>query len=219
MTQGPETQERLDAIQHLLERERLFRVVSARTALVAGTLSLLASTFLLWRLASTGSRVIDMGLFVGTWLAILVVTLLVGGSLLCRGTRGGASAFPSPALRLVGETVTPFVVTAIALGLLLSWRGDAYSLSITWVTLYGLALLSLSHFTPRSIATLGWSFLIVGVSLMLFVYLRIRLLIGYERSDAQSALLMGATFGILHVLYAVVSWAQIHREEQAACKN
>jgi hypothetical protein len=213
MTESSEAQQRLDAIHHLLERENLYRAVSAATALVAGTLSLVASAFFVWRLESTGSRVMDMNLFVGIWVAVLVLSLLVGGSLLLREARGRSEPLLSPAVRLVSGTVAPFLITAVALGLVLSWRGAAYSLCVTWVTLYGLALIASSHFAPRAVANLGWSFLITGVSLMLFVHLRIRLLIGYDRSDVQSALIMGATFGLFHLLYAFITWAQMRREE------
>jgi hypothetical protein len=217
MTPSPETQQRLDTIHHLLERERVYRSVSAATALVAGSLSLIASASIVWRLVATGSRVIDMNFYFSVWIGVLVVTLLIGTTLLRRDeARTQSGPLPTQAIRLVKGTLTPFLLTAVALGLLFSWRGSAYSLSITWITLYGLALIACSPFAPRAISTLGWAFLITGASIMLFIYLRIRLLIGYERSDLQSALIMGATFGLFHVLYAMMTWAQIHRENVAA---
>lgn len=212
MPDSSETHERLDAIHYLLERERLYRAVSVPTALIAGTLSIVASAFFVWRMASTGARVVDMNLFLGVWTAILAITLGVGARMLSREAGERGKGLYPPAVRLVGGMVMPFLLTAIALGLLLSWRGAAYSLTVTWITLYGLTLVATSHFAPKCIANLGWSFLITGLSLMLFVYLRIQLLIGYDRSELQSLFLMGATFGLFHVIYAVVTWNKIRRE-------
>ncbi len=204
---------RLVIIRRLHERADLYHSVSITVSLLAGILSVAASAFLLWKLQASDSRAIEPGLFIGVWISVLALTVATAFALLQAKNPEKNSDSPriSGSARFALQTVMPHTFTAIALGLLLSWRGASFSLSILWVTLYGLALCATRPFAPSALVTLGTAFLITGISLMLFVYFRIRFLIGYERNDSQTILIMGLTFGLYHLAYGMHSWAKIRR--------
>jgi predicted neutral ceramidase superfamily lipid hydrolase len=205
MNGSQEADPRLVIIRRMQERADIYRSVSGMVSLLAGTLSLIAAAFLLWTLRSSGSRAIDSNLFLGVWGLVLILTVAAALILLKAKNRREHpdSRLLSEVTRFALETVMPHAAIAIALGLLLSWRGSAFSLSILWVTLYGLALCATHPFAPRSLVKLGKAFLVTGISLMLFVYFQIRFLIGYDRSDSQTLLIMGVTFGLYHLLYGI----------------
>jgi hypothetical protein len=214
MNDSRESDPRLAPIRRLHEQAERYHSVSGTVSLLAGALSIAASTFLLWKLKTSESRAIDPDLFFGTWILVLLITVGTAFTLLRRSDSGRktvVSPMISHTARFAVETVLPHAITAVALGLLLSSRGSAFSLSIVWVTLYGLALCSTRPFAPGSLVTLGNAFLITGISLMLFVYLRIKFLIGYERNDYHTLMIMGLTFGLYHLIYAIASWPKTKR--------
>jgi len=65
---------------------------------------------------------------------------------------------------------------------------------------YGLGLLATSHFAPRSIAWLGWSFQVAGLVTFIF-NLTNRLPVGLTPD-----MTMLATFGGFHFIYAACTW-------------
>ena len=74
-----------------------------------------------------------------------------------------------------------------------------------WIVFYGLALLSTALFAPRSLALLGWAFLLTGVSVPV-------------TGDAVEGLasdipnfFMGITFGAYHLIYALSTWPRKER--------
>ncbi len=215
MNDSQKVDPRLDTIRHLHDRADIYHFVSGMVSLLAGTLSLAASAFLLWKLRSSGSRAIDSALFLGVWTFVLVLSVATAFALLkAKGRRENPdSHLVSAGARFALETVMPHAVTAIALSLLLSWRGSAFSLSILWVTLYGMALCATRPFAPASLVTLGKAFLVTGISLILLVYFHIKFLIGYDRSDSQTILIMGLTFGLYHVFYGIETWIKAKRAE------
>jgi hypothetical protein len=81
-------------------------------------------------------------------------------------------------------------------------RGEASLGALVWVLCYGLALLSTSHFSPRSLLRLGWAFLVVGLGFTLW-HLSRPIQVSPEAQTAMASLYLGATFGALHIAYAV----------------
>ena len=78
-----------------------------------------------------------------------------------------------------------------------------------WVAFYGLALLATSLFAPRSLALLGWAFLISSLSIPLLVNVIDNL------TDDVPDTVMGVTFGLYHLVYAVAAWPRRNRVPEA----
>jgi hypothetical protein len=63
-----------------------------------------------------------------------------------------------------------------------------------------LALLSTALFAPRSLAILGWAFLLTGAGVAVIA----NALEGL--TDDAPNLVMGITFGLYHLVYALCTW-------------
>jgi hypothetical protein len=82
---------------------------------------------------------------------------------------------------------------------------------------YGLALVAMQHFAPRSIVVLGWSFLLAfGVARLTEQF---DTQISFGEDDAMLAsILMALTFGLFHIAYAVVVWTGLEARRVAGGK-
>ena len=78
--------------------------------------------------------------------------------------------------------------------------GAELDLVVVWIVSYGLALLSTALFAPRSLAVLGWAFLLSGLAVPALTNL-----IDYFSVDVP-LVAMGTTFGLYHLIYAVCTW-------------
>ena len=80
--------------------------------------------------------------------------------------------------------------------------------TLMWLVFYGLGLLSTMTFAPRSIALLGWAFLLTGVGA--FIYFMNQTLLPEIDLPTPTrfypAAIMGATFGVYHLIYAACTW-------------
>ena len=104
-------------------------------------------------------------------------------------------------MRLALRTISPpmFVGGALGISLTLLYGDPAYG-SIVWIFCYGLALCATAGFAPKSIKILGAAFILSGTLLLLL----------WHNVDAireapavlAGSLFMGATFGLLHFVYA-----------------
>jgi hypothetical protein len=65
---------------------------------------------------------------------------------------------------------------------------------------YGLGMLATGHFAPASIVWLGWAFLLAGLAVFILG------LTGQLSAMATPDLIMTATFGGFHFLYAACTW-------------
>ena len=73
-------------------------------------------------------------------------------------------------------------------------------LVVLWIAFYGLALLSTQLFAPRSLALLGWAFLLSGLAVPAMTNTLENL------TDNLPNLAMGITFGCYHLVYAICVW-------------
>ena len=73
-------------------------------------------------------------------------------------------------------------------------------LVVVWIAFYGLMLLSTALFAPRSLALLGWAFLLTSLSVPVFSD------IIDNRVGGVPTVLMGVTFGLYHLIYAALNW-------------
>ncbi len=104
------------------------------------------------------------------------------------------------ALKAVGPCLlipTAFTLWFFSTGYL---GGAELDLVVVWVLFYGLALLSTGLFAPRSLAILGWAFLLTGLSVP-------AVLNANEDFSANLPLaIMAVTFGLYHLIYAAFTW-------------
>lgn len=203
-------EEDLKIIRALMERASTYRAISAPTALVGGFLSLFSAA-----LIAESDRFLNHPLrareFAVTWFVVLAVTMIVNAFFVSREARNSGRLFISPGMKLALRAIIPtlivpaiFTVWYLKLGYL---SGSELELVAIWIVFYGLALLSTALFAPRSLALLGWAFLLTGISLPVTSEL-----VDGLANDVPN-FFMGFTFGAYHLVYAAFTWP---RRERAA---
>ena len=197
MTTQQTALEHLRVIRSLLEKSQVYRAISAPAALCGGLLALLAS------FAAIKFTCMSAHKFLFVWLAILGITSALNFFLLYREASSRSQPFFSEGMRMALRAFLPPMLVGGVLGVSLIWFNDDVTLaSLVWILCYGLALLSTSHFSPRSLVRLGWAFLIVGTALTIWYFTQGDS--GMAQSSAKPAsIFLGLTFGLLHIAYAV----------------
>ena len=202
-------EEHLHAIRRLMERATIYRAISAPAALVGGLLSVaLAAGMLLWQSAD-GSRNVDAHQFFALWVLVFLLTLAANLFFIVRGTRERGEKPVSAGMKLALRSIAPNFFAGIAVSAVLVMTTEVPLFpTLFWLVFYGLGLLSTMSFAPRSIITLGWAFLLTGITL--FVYFMNQTLLPELDLPTPTrfypAAIMGATFGFYHLLYALWVW-------------
>ena len=207
--QGAE--EHLRAIRLLMERATIYRAISAPTALVGGLLSLaLAVLMLFWQSADANHVVDSRGYFV-VWSLVFLLTLAANMLFIVRGTRQRDESPVSSGMKLAIRSILPSFFAGAAISACLTLTTDQPILpTVMWLVFYGLGLLSTMNFAPRSIVILGWAFLFTGVGV--FIFLMYQTILPDVDLPTPTrfypAAMMGATFGLYHLIYAASVWAR-----------
>ena len=193
MTTHEEAAEQLRAIRSMMQRATVFRALSGEAALVGGAVSLAAGWLSESRQGWPWATV---------WLVGLVVVMFFALWQLQRASAARGAPFLSAGLKMALRGGLPSLVAGGFLGLLYVKYGAAGSETLAaslWILHYGLALLALRDFAPRSMTWLGLAFLVTGIasfSAMTFVQTITPVL----RKLGPSGL-MAVTFGGFHLLY------------------
>lgn len=183
----------LKTIRALMERATVYRALSAPAALVAGVLTLLVCGVLL-RLEPS-SRLSPQG-FIWLWIGVLGVVTAYNFRLLYRSAERRGDPFASSGMKLALRAVAPPLLAGFVLSSTLS---NHYTDVVScWILFYGLGLLAMGSFAPRSLLLLGGGFFVCGLASFSPV---IRALDGRQWQSAVSY--MALTFGALHLIYAV----------------
>lgn len=188
------------------EMKPVQRALSAPAALAGGLLSLgLSAAMLAWQ-AGGRDRNIAAPLFFLAW--SLVFLAIVSTQLFCASRVQDESSNPAPL-----RSMAPPLFAGGVIGACLTLTSDqAFVPVLFWLVFYGLALLSTIHFAPPSIVALGWAFLMTGLAAFIY-FMNITLL---PFSDLPTptrfypAAIMGGTFGLYHLIYAVCAWPRRH---------
>ncbi|MEA3187299.1 MAG: hypothetical protein QOD99_1129 [Chthoniobacter sp.] len=199
MNERNEAEEHLRVIRTLMERATIYRAVSAPTALVGGMLAVVIATgSLMWLRNHPRSTAVPH--FALWWILALCITSAANTFYLWRAARLRGEPLFSSSLRLAVRALFPPCLTAAVISLpsILAGR-DSHLLAIVWSAFYGLALLATAHFSPRSLVVLGWSFLLAALFALAANHACYPKYIGAEW-------LMGITFGLFHLVYAVAAW-------------
>jgi hypothetical protein len=199
-------EENLRVIRSLMERATIYRAISAPTALVAGSLSILAALGIYFKNEATFAigRQIGPREFGTIWLVVLALALAANTFFVWREAQKSGRPFISSGMKLALRAIAPTLIIPAAFT---GWffatgylGGQELELVVIWIAFYGLVLLSTGLFAPRSLVLLGWAFLLSGLAIPAFVN-------GLEQlSDNLPNSAMGFTFGIYHVIYAICSW-------------
>jgi hypothetical protein len=191
----------LRTIRDLMERATVYRALSAPAAMSAGVLTLLVSGLLL-RIQSTHR--LPTGTFVWLWLGVLLAATAFNFYLLHRSARRRGDAFVSSGMKMALRAVAPPLLAGFFLSVLSASQSNYYTDIVSfWILFYGLALLAMGSFAPKSLLALGGGFFLCG---LLSFLPWIRALDG--RAYHSSLLLMSLTFGALHIIYAVCVFLQ-----------
>jgi len=190
--------EHLRIIRSLMERAHVYRALSAPAAMLGGLLAMAASGYLLWRGKSVA---ISGDTFLWVWLGILGISAIANMLLLARDAARRGQPVVSDGMRTASRTLAPPLLAGGVLGIGCVLHLDAVSLAATiWVICYGLALLASAGFSPKSLVWLGRIFFLTGLILFGLSFLSP---LGWGFFDrAIATIIMGATFGFYHVVYA-----------------
>lgn len=201
-------EEDLRVIRTLMERATTYRAISAPTALVGGVLSVLSAAVIHLSDApgSPIARAFRPREFAFIWIDVLVLTVIANAFFVWREAKNSGRPFISSGMKLALRAIAPNLVVPAVFTLWflkIGYLGAVdLELVVIWMAFYGLALLSTALFAPRSLAILGWAFLLTGVSVPVIA----NALEGLP-SDVPN-IAMGASFGVYHLIYAIATWAR-----------
>jgi hypothetical protein len=153
-------------------------------------------------------REVSSTTFATAWFTVFLVTVTASILLLSRDAHRRGDLFLSPGARSAVKAMLPPLIVGAAFSSVAVLRdGLAQTLPGSWMICYGLSLLAMGHFAPRSIRRLGWSFLVAGlVSATGMLNELIGSLVPPANTTRIAALSMGATFGVFHLVYAACTW-------------
>ncbi len=203
-----EAEENLRVIRSLMEKATIYRAISAPTALVGGLAASLVGVALAWTADKHTERILT---FFGAWMAVLAITAASNAFFIRRDAQRRGEPFISSGMKMALCALLPSHLAAAVVTLVafahrstLHAAGLSLLLPYAWCILYGLGLLAMSHFAPRSIGRLGWAFLIAGLLMAADAFLGIRATFG--GGEWLANLVMVATFGLFHLIYAACTW-------------
>jgi hypothetical protein len=206
MTTREEAAEQLRVIRSMMERATIFRALSGETALIGGAVSMAVAWFSekrhAWQWATW-------------WLGGLVVVLLFYAFQSYRMKATHRQPFWGPGLRLALRGALPSLIAGGFLGLLFVRAGNEVAAACMWIVHYGLALLAIREFAPKSMVWLGWAFVAFGVCSLATVT-------GVVHLDQKWMMylnhsrLMAIAFGGFHLIYGGLIVTTGQREQVSA---
>lgn len=201
--------EHLRVIRSLMENATIYRAVSAPGALTGGLIAAAVSIAGVGLANPNIPAEAEIWWFFIPWIAVLVVTGALNLWLLGRdGAHGGSNGrfHVSERMRTALRCMFPGFLAGGFCALLqsaLEWS----TIASLWVLLYGVSLLSTALFAPLSIRILGWTFFATGAALLVAGAIIAE---AVQTGDANPLALahgiMGATFGLYHIVYAIYVW-------------
>lgn len=208
MTTHQEAAEQLRVIRTMMERATIFRALSGEAALVGGAMSVAAG----WM--SEGKAGWN---WAGIWLGGLAVVILFAVWQLMRLAHSHSRPLWSHGLKVALRGALPPLIAGGFIGLLnLRMGGPSAEIAAAcfWIIHYGLALLAIREFAPKSMIWLGLAFLgsgLLALAAGTFVQSMNPLLVRLGASG-----LMAVTFGGFHLLYGAAIVTTTRRDGPGA---
>ncbi len=188
-----------------MERATIYRSLSAPTALVGGLLSF-GGLGVAYAVGRARGQMLSVGEFLAIWLIILALTGLTNALVLGREAQRRGAAFLSAGMKCALRSILPPFLCA---GFFTMVVPSPIPLAAVWILFYGLGLLAMQHFAPRSIVVLGWAFVLSFAAIWFAIPRWPQDLWMGDGDDALFAsLLMALTFGLFHMVYAVAVWVR-----------
>jgi hypothetical protein len=206
MTTREEAVEQLRIIRAVMERATVFRALSGETALIGGAAALAAAWLSEGRLGWSWAF---------WWLLGLASVLAFNVFQIFRMKTANHRPFWSPGLRVAVRGALPSLIAGGFLGLLFIRSGADKPAACLWILHYGLALLAIREFAPKSMVWLGWAFVIFGVGSLAGVTAVVDVLAGWVEHTNGSRL-MAIAFGGFHLIYGALIVTTGTREDTAA---
>ena len=201
MPSRSDAEEHLKIIRSLMERATVYRAITAPAAAIGGVLAFALSA---WEsffgvFPVRGGKLVSGNEFMVPWFAVLFVAMIANFGFLWMDARRRGAPFFSSAMRLALQSVAPSYLTALFWTVVFYCTNHAFWAAPCWMIFHGLALLATWHFAPRSLAFLGWGFLASGLLASTCIF--------YAPDPAAiSEISMGASFGLLNLIYAAAAW-------------
>lgn len=206
MTTREEAAEQLRLIRSVMERATIFRALSGETALVGGAIALGVA----WV-----SEKRHGWEWAGIWLGGLAVVLGFYVFQLVRAKKLHKRPFWSAGLRTALRGVLPSLVAGGFMALLFVRSGNDVVAACMWIVHYGLALLAIREFAPKSMVWLGWVFVVFGL-VCLATVTNIVHLDQEWMVRVNASRLMAIAFGGFHLIYGALIVTTGRREDAAA---
>lgn len=206
MTTREEAVEQLRVIRSMMERATIFRALTGETAMLGGAVALAVA----W--LSEGRR---GWAWAGWWLGGLGLVLAFNVFQILRMRAAHQRPFWSSGLRLALRGALPSLIAGGFLGLLFVRGGAERPAACLWILHYGLALLAIREFAPKSMVWLGWAFVVFGVSCLAGVTGVVDILTDWT-AHLNGSQLMAIAFGGFHLVYGALIVTTSRREEPVA---
>ncbi len=209
MTTREDAAEQLRVIRSMMERATIFRALSGETAMIGGAVALAAA----W--ASEGRH--GWG-WAGWWLGGLALVLAFNVFQIIRMRTVHHRPFWSSGLRLALRGALPSLIAGGFLGLLFIRGGMENAdqpAACMWIVHYGLALLAIREFAPKSMVWLGWAFVIFGVGSIASVTGVVQVPSAWSL-HVNGSRLMAIAFGGFHLVYGGLIATTGERENPTA---
>jgi membrane-bound ClpP family serine protease len=206
MTTREEAVEQLRVIRSMMERATIFRALTGETAMLGGAVALAVA----WL-----SEKRHGWEWAACWLGGLIVVLGFYVFQLIRMKAVHHRPFWSAGLRMALRGALPSLLAGGFMSLLFVRAGNDVAAACMWIVHYGLALLAIREFAPKSMVWLGWAFVVFGVASLASVTDVVHL----DRDwllRVNASRLMAIAFGGFHLVYGALIVTTSRREEPSA---
>lgn len=198
MTNREDAAEQLRVIRSMMERATIFRALSGETALIGGA-------------AALGAAWISEGYhgweWAAWWIGGLLLVLAFNIYQILRVAASHQRPFWSAGLKLALRGALPSIVAGGFLGLLFVRSGEPGGDKLAaclWILHYGLALLAIREFAPKSMVWLGWAFVISGVAALAGATNVGAGFLAHLIYSLNASGLMAIAFGGFHLVYGAI---------------
>lgn len=178
---GKEAEQTLAVIRTLMERGTRYTNLSGHAGIAAGLLTLLGCALRLWYDAP----------FLPTWMGVLIAACGTTIYFTAQMTRANGEPLWTRQTRTVVAALMPAFLGGLVLTAVMVRIGQETLLPGIWMLLWGIGALAMGFFTPSVISWLGLTFMAVGTFTLVV-------------QPGGDALMMGLTFGAIHLAYGVV---------------
>ncbi|MEM7011299.1 MAG: hypothetical protein AAF585_07435 [Verrucomicrobiota bacterium] len=200
MSESEAAAEHLRVIRALMERATVYRAISAPTALVGGILAIGTSALLYFG----GNPDSPKEIYYALWILVLGFVSAFNTVLLWRDAKQRGAPMITASLRHAVRSLAPPLFVGGVLSSL-TVQDSVLICTLIWVIFYGLALVATHSFAPRSMKMLGAIFILTGLGIWSAAHYGIIEAADNPRQHLQlSAIIMALTFGLYHIVYAIM---------------